>query len=219
MPSSADLAALVEALLLRGLRPAGNVTRDGRPGSKSAIYRVEGRALSGYEAGVSVGSASWRFAARASGLAFGLALAVRPAGLAETPALKGGSRRSFLRSKAAKLRVGRVCRACGGWRRVEFVGAGAGAGEEAQARPFAELGEHVPGFDVQQDGEFAAAPVARGLAGDDGGDPVPLQNVVRRLTCRFSGSAHAARWYSLITPPRIFRRCTGASSGTTTGAS
>ena len=50
-------------------------------------------------------------------------------------------------------------------------------------------------------------------------DPVPLQNVVRRLTCRFSGSAHAARWYSLITPPRIFRRCTGASSGTTTGAS
>ena len=48
---------------------------------------------------------------------------------------------------------------------------------------------------------------------------VPLQNVVRRLTCRFSGSAHAARWYSLITPPRIFRRCTGASSGTTTGPS
>ena len=51
------------------------------------------------------------------------------------------------------------------------------------------------------------------------GSRVPLQNVVRRLTCRFSGSAHAARWYSLITPPRIFRRCTGASSGTTTGAS
>jgi hypothetical protein len=49
--------------------------------------------------------------------------------------------------------------------------------------------------------------------------PVPLQNVVHRLTCRFNGSAHAARWYSLITPPRIFRRCTGASSGTTTGPS
>src|SRR5271155_2764432 len=76
VPSSADLAALVEALLLRGLRPAGNVTRDGRPGSKSAIYRVEDRALSGCEAGVSVGSGLWRFAARASGLA----LAVRPAG-------------------------------------------------------------------------------------------------------------------------------------------
>jgi len=57
VPSSADLAALVEALLLRGLRPAGNVIRDGRPGSKSAIYRVEDRALSGCEAGVSVGSA------------------------------------------------------------------------------------------------------------------------------------------------------------------
>ena len=82
MPSSADLAAHVEALLLRGLRPAGNVTRDGRPGSKSAIYRLEDRALSGCEAGVSVGSALWRFAARASGLASGLALAVRPAGSA-----------------------------------------------------------------------------------------------------------------------------------------
>jgi hypothetical protein len=35
---------------------------------------------------------------RVSGLASGLALAVRPAGLAEAPALKGGSRRSFLRS-------------------------------------------------------------------------------------------------------------------------
>jgi hypothetical protein len=32
-----------------------------------------------------------RFAARMSGRAFGLALAVRPAGLAEAPALKGGS--------------------------------------------------------------------------------------------------------------------------------
>jgi len=32
-----------------------------------------------------------RFAARFSGLASGLALAVRPAGLAEAPALKGGS--------------------------------------------------------------------------------------------------------------------------------
>ena len=80
-----------------GLRPAGNVTRDGRPGSKSAIYRVEDRALSGCEAGVSVGSALWRFAVRAPGLS-GLALAVRPAGSAEAPALKGGSRRSFLRS-------------------------------------------------------------------------------------------------------------------------
>ena len=38
------------------------------------------------------------FAARLSGLASGLALAVRPAGSVEAPALKGGSRRSFLRS-------------------------------------------------------------------------------------------------------------------------
>src|ERR1039458_7226170 len=41
---------------------------------------------------------SEKLAARASGLAFGLALVVRPAGAAEAPALKGGSRRSFLRS-------------------------------------------------------------------------------------------------------------------------
>ncbi len=47
-----------------GLRPAGNVTKDDRPGSKSANYRVDDRALSGCEAGVSVGSALWRFAAR-----------------------------------------------------------------------------------------------------------------------------------------------------------
>src|SRR5215469_8923559 len=39
-----------------------------------------------------------RCAARPAGLASGLALAVRPAGAAEAPALKGGSRRSFLRS-------------------------------------------------------------------------------------------------------------------------
>ena len=74
VPSSADLAALVEALLLRGLRPARNVTRDGKPGSKSAIYRVGDRALSGCEAAVSVGSALWRFAALASSPASGLAL-------------------------------------------------------------------------------------------------------------------------------------------------
>jgi hypothetical protein len=80
VPSSADLAALVEALLLRGLRPAGNVTRDSRPGSKSGIYRVEDRALSGCEAGVSVGSALWRFAARVPGLASGLAPPSGPLG-------------------------------------------------------------------------------------------------------------------------------------------
>jgi hypothetical protein len=105
VPSSADLAALVEALLLRGLRPAGNVTRDSRPGSKSGIYRVEDRALSGCEAGVSVGSALWRFAARASGLASGLALAVRPAGSAKAPALKGGPEDPFCEAVRRDLRV------------------------------------------------------------------------------------------------------------------
>ena len=45
-----------------------------------------------------IGDPLERFAARVSGLASGQALAVRPAGVAEAPALKGGSRRSFLRS-------------------------------------------------------------------------------------------------------------------------
>ena len=48
------------------------------------------------------------------------------------------------RIKAAKLRVGRVCRWGTGGRRVEFVGTEAGAGEEPQPCPFAELGEHGP---------------------------------------------------------------------------
>src|SRR5216117_2498041 len=90
----------------------------------------------------------------------------RPSGL------KGASHPAS-RDKTAKLRIGRVCRGCLGWRRVEFVGAEAGAGEEPQACPFAELGEHVAGFGAQQQGKFAAAPLARGLAGDDGGDPFP----------------------------------------------
>ncbi len=48
--------------------------------------------------------------------------------------------------------------------------------------------------------------------------PVPLQNIATGLTCGFRDWFYAARWYSLITPPRIFRRCTGAI-GTTTGPS
>src|SRR4029079_5460836 len=50
-----------------------------------------------------------------------------------------------LLTKAAKLRVLRACRGGALRRHVELVGSGAGAGEEAQASPFAELGEHVPG--------------------------------------------------------------------------
>src|ERR1022692_2505377 len=73
---------------------------------------------------------------------------------------------------AAKLRAGGGCRA--GWaRRVECVGAVASAGEEAEFGPFAELGVHVARFDSQELSEFAAAPVSRGLAGDDLGDALP----------------------------------------------
>ena len=36
---------------------------------------------------------------------------------------------------------------------------------------------------------------------------------------RVHGVAHAARRYSLITPPSTFRRCAGASSGMTTDSS
>ena len=48
---------------------------------------------------------------------------------------------------------------------------------------------------------------------------VPLQMLASDLTCRFGGLAYAARWYSLITPPRMCRRWTGVSSGTMTGPS
>jgi regulatory ArsR family protein len=35
---------------------------------------------------------------------------------------------------------------------------------------------------------------------------------------RVHGAVHAALWYSLITPPSTFRRCTGVLSGTATGS-
>jgi hypothetical protein len=56
------------------------------------------------------------------------------------------------RPKAAKLRVWRGCQGCIGWRCVEGVSAEAGAGEEAQLGPFAELGEQVAGLDLQAQG-------------------------------------------------------------------
>jgi hypothetical protein len=45
------------------------------------------------------------------------------------------------------------------------------------------------------------------------------KNVVTGSDLRVRGATYAARWYSLITPPSTFRRCTGASSGTTVGSS
>ena len=42
-----------------------------------------------------------------------------------------------------------------------------------------------------------------------------FNNVVNWSDLRVQRVVHAARWYSLITPPSTFRRCTGASSGTT----
>ena len=92
----------------------------------------------------------------------------------------GGSRS---RSDAAKLRIRRVLWRGYGGLRVEAVGAEAGAGEEVQPCPFAELGEHVPGFDVEQDGQVVATPLARGLAGDDRGDPLPAGRRARRPGC------------------------------------
>jgi len=50
---------------------------------------------------------------------------------------------------AAKLRVWPVCRGHLGCRRVECVGAEAGAGEELWAGPFTELGEQVAGLDLR----------------------------------------------------------------------
>src|SRR5260370_36725001 len=65
------------------------------------------------------------------------------------------------RSKAAKLRVGRICRGRAFWRRVELVGAEAGAGEEAQAGPFAGAGGSVSGVDGGEGGEVVGAPGVR----------------------------------------------------------
>ena len=66
------------------------------------------------------------------------------------------------------------------WRRVEAVGAEAGAGEEADPAPFAELGEHVAGLDLQQHRELVAAPVTRRFAGDDGSDELAPGRWLRR---------------------------------------
>src|SRR5450631_558581 len=100
--------------------------------------------------------------------------ALRPT-LELQPTLKSSAhkhRQTDPAGNAAKLRAGGGCRA--GWaRRVECVGAVAGAGEEAEFGPFAELGVHVAGLDSQELGEFAAAPISRGLAGDDLGDALP----------------------------------------------
>src|ERR1022692_4977048 len=74
---------------------------------------------------------------------------------------------------AAKLRVWRGCRGCRAGRCAECVGAESSAGEEAEAGPFAELGEHVAGLDAELQGKFVAAPWPGGLAVHDGGDELP----------------------------------------------
>src|SRR5262249_59323836 len=65
-------------------------------------------------------------------------------------------------------------------RRVEPVGAQAGAGEEAEQGPFAELGGEGAGVDAEHGREFSWRPVARGLAGDDRGDPLAAGGRLRR---------------------------------------
>src|SRR5215469_14931583 len=82
----------------------------------------------------------------------------------------GQGARSARRGGAAKLRIGVGCRWGIGGRRVERVGCEAGAGDEAEFGPFAELGVQVAGGDLEAFGEFAAAPVAVGFGGHQGGD-------------------------------------------------
>jgi ClpX C4-type zinc finger len=48
---------------------------------------------------------------------------------------------------------------------------------------------------------------------------VPLQKYRDHPDLRILETVHAARWYSLITPPSTLRRHTGASNATTTGSS
>ena len=51
------------------------------------------------------------------------------------------------------------------------------------------------------------------------GSRVPLQNVAATRDLRVHEVVHAARWYSLITPPSTLRRRAGMSGGTTAGSS
>jgi hypothetical protein len=50
------------------------------------------------------------------------------------------------------------------------------------------------------------------------GRPCTAPKFVAASDLRVHGVVHAALWYSLITPPSTFRRCTGVLSGTTTGS-
>jgi hypothetical protein len=72
-------------------------------------------------------------------------------------------RRLRLRSGITGYRVG-----WGGHR----VPAGAGLGKEAEAGPFGELSEHVPGLNAEPACELPAGPVLSGLAGHDARDLV-----------------------------------------------
>src|SRR5215471_4063414 len=101
-------------------------------------------------------------------------------------------RQGGLAANAAKLRVGRRCQGWVSWGGVEPVGAEAGAGEEPEPAPFAELGEHVAGLDAEQDGQVVAAPVAGRLAGDDGGGLVAAGGPVRAQEGRYPAAVGPA---------------------------
>jgi hypothetical protein len=69
----------------------------------------------------------------------------------------------------------------------------ASAGEEAEQGPFAELGGHVTGLDVEDEGEFAWGPVAGWLAGDDGGGALVLVVAVVALCALIGRCAERQR--------------------------
>ena len=77
----------------------------------------------------------------------------------------------------------------------------------------------LPGNNSSAVFEVNGSGVGAGMSETAITDPVPLQNAAGYSDLRVHGSVHAARWYSLIMPPSTFRRCTGASNGTTAGSS
>src|SRR3954468_1897685 len=87
------------------------------------------------------------------------------------PGLKGATRRYVIQCREV-WRRGRWSRTGGVAACRELVGAGLGAGEEAEACPFGQLGEHVVGFDAEFVCELAASPGSARVVFHEFGDDV-----------------------------------------------
>src|SRR3954468_14410663 len=112
------------------------------------------------------------------------------------PGLKGATRRYVIQCREV-WRRGRWSRTGGVAACRELVGAGLGAGEEPEASPFGQLGEHVVGLDAELVCELAASPgSARGIfheLGDDGSSGRAPVRVARLAIAGSPGLVDARR--------------------------